>query len=108
MFVTAKKILKDAGFNHRKFYSSSEAMQARVSLLEQPQETLQESYTSSTVGGEQKLCLGEQVLGNMSVGTCRTCWWNMSVEQLLIGFEEIASAARALTLMKRSIVSLAG
>ena len=30
MFVTAKKILKDVGFNLRKFYSSSEALQARV------------------------------------------------------------------------------
>ena len=34
--------------------------------------------------------------------------WNMSADQLLIGFEEIASAARALTPTKRSIVSLVG
>ena len=105
MFVTAKKILKDAEFNLRKFYSNSGTLQARVSPLEHRQETLpteelEESYTSSTLGGEQKLYSGEQKVLGMR--------WNMSADQLLIGFEEIASAARALTPTKRSIVSLVG
>ena len=105
MFVTAKKILKDAGFNLRKFYSSSGTLQAKGSPLERPQETLpteelEESYTSSTLGGEQKLHSGEQKVLGMR--------WNMSADRLLIGFEEIASAVRVLTPMKRSIVSLVG
>ena len=105
MFVTAKKILKDAGFNLRKFYSSSGALQARVSPLEHPQETLpaeelEESYASLSLGGEQKLHSGEQKVLGM--------WWNMSVDQLLIGFEEKASAARALTPMKHSALSQFG
>ena len=49
MLVSAKKILRNAGFNLRKFHSSSGALQARVSPLERPQETLpaeelEESY----------------------------------------------------------------
>ena len=34
--------------------------------------------------------------------------WNLSTDRLLIGFEEIVAAARALTPTKRSIVSLVG
>ena len=54
MFVTAKKILKDAKFKLHKFYSSLGTLQARVSPLGHPQETLpteelEESYTSSTL-----------------------------------------------------------
>ena len=106
MFVTAKKILKDAGFNLRKFYSSSESLQARVNPLEPPSpeasptEVPEESYTSSILGGEQKLRSGEQkVLGIR---------WNTSADRLLTGFEVIASAAGALSPTKRSIVSLVG
>ena len=105
MFVIAKKILKNAGFNLRKFYSSSGTLQARISLLEHPQETLptdelEESYTSLTLGGERKLHSGEQKVLGM--------WWNISADQLLIGFEDIDSTVKTLTPTKRSLVSLVG
>ena len=100
MFVTAKKILKDAGLNLRKFYSSSKALQERVSLLEHPQEMLpteelEESYISSTLEGEQKLCSEEQKVLGMR--------WNISADRIFLGFEEIASAVRALTSTKQTI-----
>ena len=79
MFTMSKEIFKEAGFNLRKFYSNSAALQARVNpdagkvntLGENNKtpdsavvEELEESYSSSTLGGGQKLRHGEQkVLG---------------------------------------------
>ncbi len=113
MFVTSKEILKKAGFNLRKFYTNSPALQAKVNpadyleaVPEQPPleitptEELEESYASSTLGGGEKLHSGEQkVLGIR---------WDTSTDRLLVNLKEIASAASALTPTKRSIVSLVG
>ena len=109
MFSTAKAILKDAGLNLRKFYSNSAELQARVNPdagLGNPTceatatGALEESYSSSTLGGGQRLHSGEQkVLGVR---------WDMSADRLLVNLEEIASVARVLTPTKRSIVSLVG
>ena len=79
IFTMSKEILKEAGFNLRKFYSNSAALQARVNpddgkknplvraVTEETlavTEELEESYSSSTLGGGQKLRRGEQkVLG---------------------------------------------
>jgi len=76
MFAMSKEILKEAGFNLRKFYSNSMTLQARVNPNENPLkkentkpesadiEELEESYSSSTLGRGQKLHRGKQkVLG---------------------------------------------
>lgn len=59
---------------------------------------LEESYSSSTLGGGQKLCRGEQkVLGVR---------WDLSTDQLVINLDDIA--ATSLSPTKRNIVSLVG
>ena len=115
MFTMAKEILKEAGFNLRKFYTNSAALQTRVNpdmdqrkpLVNEntkPRSTaiemLEETYSSSTLGGAQKLCHSEQkVLGIR---------WNMSTDQLVINLNDIASVATSLSPTKRNIVSLVG
>ena len=109
MFTMSKEILKEAGFNLRKFYTNSAALQAKVNLNENPLNTsptlaatekLEETYSSSTIGGAQKLCRGEQkVLGIR---------WNLSADQLMINLDDIASVAMSLYATKRNIVSLVG
>ena len=110
-----KEIFKEAGFNLRKFYSNSAALQARVNpdagkvntLGENNKtpdsavvEELEESYSSSTLGGGQKLRRGEQkVLGVR---------WDLSTDQLVINLDDIISAATSLSPTKRNIVSLVG
>ena len=109
MFTVSKKILEEAGFNLRKFYSNSATLQARVDSdasqenhTREPKSTgqLEESYASSTLGRGQGLQLGEQkVLGVR---------WDTSTDQLMVNLDEIALAARSLTPTKRNIVSLVG
>ena len=115
MFTLSKEILKEAGFNLRKFYSNSAALQARVNPdtdkvnhltneNSKPEtaavEELEETYSSSTIGGAKKLRRGEQkVLGVR---------WDLSTDQLVISLDDIASAAMSLSPMKRNIVSLVG
>ena len=110
MFVSAKEIMKEAGFNLRKFYTNSRMFQARVNPIDclEPvedrrplaTEELEESYASLTLGSGQRLRQGEQkVLGVR---------WDTSSDQLLFNLEEIASTAKVLTPTKRTIVSLVG
>lgn len=109
MFTESKNILEEAGFNLRKFYSNSAALQARVNFdacqenhIHEPKSTgqLEETYASSILGRGQGLQLGEQkVLGVR---------WDTSTDQLTVNLDEIASAARSLTPTKRNIVSLVG
>ena len=98
MFATAREILKDAGFNLRKFYSNSDV---RTAGQNRPFTSRDTTYRRpGRVVGGQKPHSGEQkVLG---------IWWNLSTDRLLIGFDKIVAAARALTPTKRSIVSLVG
>ncbi len=112
MFTMSKEILKEAGFNLRKFFSNSAALQARVNpdagvdnplvdenmKPESAAEELEETYSSSTLGGVQKLCCGEQkVLGIR---------WNRSTDQLVINLEDIASVAATLSPTKRNMVGI--
>ena len=72
VFATAREILKDAGFNLRKFYSNSDALQARINPLPQgtpPTEDPDESYTSSTLGGDRSHTRGNRRCWGFG-GTC--------------------------------------
>ena len=102
IFVLSREILKDAGFNLRKFYSNSATLQAKVNPEEavdmtlerlplevSPTEELEDSYSSSTLGSRQKLHSGEQKVLGMR--------WDMSSDQLLLDLEDMASTAMALT-----------
>ena len=113
LFTMCKEILREAGFNLRKFYCNSATLQARVNpddgkeklLVEENTtpdlaviEELEESYSSSTLVEGQKLCRGEQkVLGIR---------WELSTDQLVIRLDDIASAATSLSPTKRNIISL--
>ena len=109
MFLQAKEILKDGGFNLRKFHSNSALVQARVDPTASSEPSFhgpgltvesEETYTSSTLGPGQKLHSGEQkVLGVR---------WDTFSDQFVVNLDEIASTARVLTPTKRNIVSLVG
>ena len=69
MFTGSKKILEEAGFNLRKFYSNFAALQARVNSdasqenhIHETKSTgqLEETYASSILRRGQGLQLGEQ------------------------------------------------
>ena len=109
LFENSRKILKDGGFNLRKFCSNSVLLQAQVdeedttttqpSPLE-PTGEWEETYTSSTLGPRQKVISGEQkVLGVR---------WNKASDQLVLSLEDIASAAAELAPTKRNIIAIVG
>ena len=93
MFTESSKILKEVGFNLKKFYSNSATLQARIdsdasqeSHTHEPKFTgkLEETYASSILGRGQGLQLGEQkVLGVL---------WDTLTDQLAVNLDDIASA----------------
>ena len=108
LFMKSKEMLKDGGFNLRKFCSNSVALQARVDPktyftehpLLRPIEVLEETYTSSTLGPGQEMRPGEQkVLGVR---------WDVASDHFVVNLDEIAAAARMLEPTKCNIISLVG
>ena len=109
LFMKSKNILKEGGFNLRKFYSNSACLQARVDSDANSEipvhgssgiEESEETYTSSTLGAQQKSHFGDQkVLGVQ---------WDRTSDQFVVNLNEISSIARGLEPTKRSIVSLVG
>ena len=106
LYMKAKELLKQAGFNLRKFASSSRSLQLKVaseelgsstvSDLEEPNET----YSDATLGTNQKLQSVEQkVLGVR---------WNMARDKLVFSCHEIAELAQKLHPTKRNVVCLIG
>ena len=108
LFVQSRKMLKDGGFNLRKFCSNSLLLQARVDAdlgnqaPNQSRESveLDETYAYSTLGPGQPIRSGEQkVLGVR---------WNTCSDELVVSLTEIASATQAIDPTKRNIVGLVG
>ena len=112
VFKESMKILKDGGFNLRKFCSNSASLQARIDQDKAKQASehhhqktgltgrSEETYASSTLGCGQRMQSGEQkVLGVR---------WNIALDQFVVNLDEIASVARELEPTKRNIVSLVG
>jgi hypothetical protein len=109
MFQDSKRMLKEGGFNLRKFCSNSVSLQARIegdeahlTSVDRPNPTREweESYTSSTLGPAQKMLSGEQkVLG---------IHWNVLSDHFVFNLEEIAATTRDLSPTKRNIIGLVG
>ncbi len=103
----SKQLLKEGGFNLRKFCSNSALLQMRVDTEEVPTkpvglstehtEEAEETYVSSTLGPGQKVHSGERkVLGIR---------WDITTDQFVMTLEDIASAAAELEPTKRAIVT---
>jgi hypothetical protein len=108
MYMDSKGMLRDGGFNLRKFRSNSATLQARVEADTaglQPHGfgttvASEETYASSTLGPGQKIHPGEQkVLGVR---------WDVSSDQIVVDLDEIAAGARSLEPTKRNVVSVVG
>ena len=107
LFKESKEVLKEGGFNLRKFCSNSTMLQMIVDGQEQSTDPTSSvptessySHASSTLRCNQMTVLGERkVLGVR---------WNLATDTLVIGLEEVALAASQVVPTKRSIVSLVG
>ena len=111
LYQTAKEILKEGGFNLRKFSTNAVRLQTRIDSCESPgqdacEETAsisvqsEETYANTVLGLTQKVHSGERkVLG---------VWWNNATDELVMDFEEIVSAVVVLEPTKRAIGSLVG
>ena len=106
MFVRSKEILREGGFNLRKFCSNSTPLQTRVdsdcdsAQQSQSNGDSEETYTSLTLGPGQSLHPGQdKVLGVK---------WDVSPDQLMVNLDDIALAAQTLVPTKRNVVSLVG
>ena len=109
LFTTSREILKDGGFNLRKFQSNSSMLQSRVQQETKSQEgqsytvsseesrssscghmvmSSEESYSSSVLGTGQEMHSGElKVLGVR---------WNVSSDQIVLNLDEVASISLTL------------
>ena len=108
LFVQSKKMLKEGGFNLRKFCSNSLLLQVRLDVEpgnqapNQPRELAEsdEAYASSTLRLGQPMYSGEQkVLGVR---------WNICSDEYVVGLTEIVSAAQAIDPTKCTIIGLVG
>ena len=110
IYQASKEILKEGGFNLRKFCSNSAMLQMRIDVDEacgqQPASTTthteeaEETYISSILGPCQEMHSGERkVLG---------IWWDIATDQFNMSLEDIASAAAELEPTRRAIMNLIG
>jgi hypothetical protein len=107
LFLESKNILKQGGFNLRKFRSNSAMLQMMIDQPEMsnssttaPKFDVDETYASATLGSTHDQHCGEsKVLGVR---------WNVDTDQLVMSLENIASLAAKLEPTKRAIVGLVG
>ena len=104
LFTRSKEMLKEGGFNLRKFCSNSTLLQMKIDSQEVHDKSVptqtDETYASSTLGSAQSARTGERkVLGVR---------WDLATDQLVMSLEDVASAASDLEPTKRAIVSLVG
>ena len=109
LYTTSKSILESASFNLRKFATNSPTLQQRINEAEgvantetgDPQATsLDETYAKYTLGAMQQVQLGEQKILGVR--------WDVSSDQVLFDFGDIARLASDLEPTKRNVVSLVG
>ena len=108
LYTKAKELLREGGFNLRKFATNSSKLQREVDSKEAigssdvPNEhkELDETYLESALGSPRKLWPGEQkVLGIR---------WSVESDELVISLSGIARLAMDQDPTRRSIVSLVG
>lgn len=102
LYTGAKMILKEGGFNLRKFITNSRELQNRVDQEERCQSFCgtTESYAQTTLGTSQKPNQGEhKVLGVL---------WDPDNDHLIVSLVDVAVVAETVLPTKRSVVSTVG
>ena len=106
LYVGAKGILREGGFNLRKFVTNSPDLQERINRSEESHTNPkdlgigEETYAKATLGKSQRTLLGERkVLGVR---------WDVDSDQLVLNLEDIAIVSDHLEPTKRHIVSVVG
>lgn len=106
LFRESRDILKQGGFNLRKFRSNSSMLQLRIDGQPSsdqptaPEFEADETYACATLGSTiEQQCGESKVLGVR---------WNVDTDQIVMSLEDIAASAIELEPTKRSIVSLVG
>ena len=96
--VDSRNLLRDGGFNLRKFLTDNEWLQERISDGESGKEGRQlETYAASVLGRSQPtLCGDRKVLGVR---------WDTVSDQIVLGTEGLASIAKQIEQSKRQVVS---
>ncbi len=100
-YLDSKHILKEGGFNLRKFVTSSSTLQAKIdeeqaSSTPSEQRT-DETYAKSTLGSTQRLRSGEQKILGVP--------WDVGGDRLVFDISEVALKAKDIQPTKRNVVS---
>ena len=101
LYADSKAVLREGGFNLRKFVTNSSCLQQKIDEDEDypPARSSDETYTKATLGTSQVIHSGEhKILGIR---------WNVATDQCF-GFDEIARLAAELEPTKRQLVSVIG
>ena len=103
VYVKSKQILKEGGFNLRKFRSNSPSLQQKIDINEGAETDYglaNESYADATLGTSQPT--GPQETKILGVR------WHPQNDHLIFSVSDIAKAARIVEPMKRNVVSIIG
>ena len=106
VYVEAKEILKEGGFNLRKFHTNSTTLQQKIDAIENPESdqspdpSMGESYADVTLGSTQST--GPQETKILGVR------WNPQTDRLILSVSDIAQEARSVQPTKRNVVSVVG
>ena len=99
LFNQAKEILREGGFNLRKFNSNSTLLQTIIGVPTPASNSLEEESCSHTV------CNSREHLGEKKILGVR---WDLSADNLIVSLEEVLHSMSQLRPTKRQIVSLVG
>ena len=109
LYQASKNVLKEGGFNWRKFGPNSGKLQMRIDRQESSDlqaasamksQEMEETYVSATLGSSHEQHFGERkVLGVR---------WDIASDDFVMSLEDIASVAAKLKPTRRTIVSLVG
>ena len=111
LYKGAKDVLKQGGFNLRKFVTNAHSLQGRIdrseerllvgnSESESSEPVPEETYTKSTIGSTQEMSSGEQKILGVR--------WNVSADRLVFNLEDIVCQAKDLEPTKRNVISIVG
>ena len=99
LFNQAKEILREGGFNLRKFNSNSTLLQTIIGVPTPASNSLEEESYSHTV------CNSREHLGEKKILGVR---WDLSTDNFIVSLEEVLHSVSQLRPTKRRIVSLVG
>ena len=105
LYLQSKDILKQGGFNLRKFLTNSECLQLRIKELENTSDHIgnevnQDTYAKCTLATAQRPHVDEQKI----LGIC----WNFKSDHLVYEFQNIDNCFKEPKLTKRRAVGIVG